>query len=199
MGLHDIRPDRPNPESSTPASMRECYVEIALGSPHATGVMSRSKWSRGRAAVAATPPGLCSSSGLLRHGTEGGGHGRHGDRVRGDGLSGDAVSCNSGGPGCRCRPTGCRRCDSTRGGCRRCRSYPRVSPGWSRSGLPPTGHDNRKPARSRQDPRQGLYARWVCLAQVACDHCSAQSPGVRMRDVAAKTGSPGHFVLLAPW
>ncbi len=42
--------------------------------------------------------------------------GRHGGRVRGDGLSGDAVSCNSGGRGCRCRPTDRRRCDSTREG-----------------------------------------------------------------------------------
>ena len=34
MGLHDIRPDVPNPGSSTPASMRECFVEIVVASPH---------------------------------------------------------------------------------------------------------------------------------------------------------------------
>jgi hypothetical protein len=32
--LHENRPSGRTPESSTPASMRECYVEIVLACPH---------------------------------------------------------------------------------------------------------------------------------------------------------------------
>jgi hypothetical protein len=150
MWFSAFRPERPTPDSSTPDSMRECYVGIVLGSPPGGGdAVSGRPGTEPR--LPAAPPEDCSSSGLLRHGTGGGGHDRHGGRVRGDGLSGHAVSWRSGNRGCRCRPTGCRRCDSTRGGCRRgCRSCPRVSPDPSRSGLPPTDcHDAcRRPALS---------------------------------------------------